>query len=133
MKPTRVPVNCEADLAVALGSLSRLLRAQQAPDEELMRIQTALMELARNIVKYAGRGEVRFACEPEGQRLHCWIEAQDLGPGIADVHLAMQDHYSSGKSLGLGLPGVRRLMDRMEIRSAPGQGTWVRAERRFQR
>lgn len=128
-----IPVKCEADLAVALGRVSRELRAQQSPEDELVRIQTALMELARNIVKYAGRGEVRFGWHPEGRGLSCWIEAEDQGPGIANVHEAMQDHFSSGRSLGLGLPGVRRLMDRMEIRSTPGQGTWIRVERRFQR
>jgi serine/threonine-protein kinase RsbT len=133
MSELSIPVRCEADLAVALGRLSRELRAQLAPEEELVRIQTALMELARNIVKYAGRGEVRFGCLAEGRNLHCWIEAEDQGPGITDLNQAMQDHFSSGNSLGLGLPGVRRLMDRMEVRSTPGQGTWVRVERRFQR
>lgn len=131
MSELRLRVNQEADLVAVVGSIARALGAERAPEEEKVRVLTAVMELARNIVKYAGHGELRFGCERRGARLHCWMEAEDDGPGIADVHLALTDHFSTGNTLGLGLPGVRRLMDRMEIHSSPGAGTRVRAERSF--
>ena len=53
------------------------------------------------------------------------VEARDRGPGIVDLDEAMQDHYSSGGTLGLGLPGVKRMMDQLEIDTAPGKGTRV--------
>lgn len=129
MPTLNLPVEQETDLALVVGRISRALRDEGVPDEERVRVLTATMELARNIVKYARRGEVRFGWSREGNRVQCWIEAEDEGPGIADVQLALRDNFSTGKSLGLGLPGVRRLMDKMEIRSQPGVGTWVRTER----
>ena len=131
MSELRLPVSEEADLAVVVGSIAHALGTEHAPEEEKVRVLTAVMELARNIVKYAGRGELRFGCERRGARLHCWVEAEDEGPGITDVPQALTDHFSTGNTLGLGLPGVRRLMDRMEIHSSPGAGTRVRAERSF--
>jgi serine/threonine-protein kinase RsbT len=127
----RLPVASEADLALVAGHVARALRAARASDEECARVVTAVMELARNILKYARRGEVRFGVEPRGRQVRCWIEAVDDGPGIADVAQALSDHFSTGGTLGLGLPGVRRLMDQVAIDSAPGRGTRVRAERTF--
>jgi serine/threonine-protein kinase RsbT len=127
----KASVSGEADLAIVAGRVSTALRGLQAPEEEAARVLTAALELARNIVKYARRGELRFGWARDGRRVSCWVEADDEGPGIADVAQAMEDHFSTGGTLGLGLPGIRRLMDRMEIRSTPGKGTWVRAERTF--
>ena len=58
------------------------------------------------------------------------VTAVDEGPGIADLTLALQDGYSTGNGLGLGLPGTRRISDEFEIRSKPGQGVWVRIAKR---
>ena len=88
-------------------------------------VATAISELARNILQYAGAGEIvlQFA-ERIGDR-GLIVLARDSGPGIADVQLAMEDGYSTAGRLGLGLPGVRRLMDEFEIRSVVGRGTTV--------
>ena len=88
MTELRLPVNEEADLAVITSKVSRALAAEQAPDEERVRILTVFMELARNIVKYAGRGEMRFRCSRIGTRIHCAVEAEDSGPGIVDIETA---------------------------------------------
>jgi serine/threonine-protein kinase RsbT len=88
-------------------------------------ITTAISEIARNIVTYAGEGEVRLEpIERRGQR-GILVTALDHGPGISDVTQAMQDGYSSRDGLGLGLPGARRLMDQFEISSKVGIGTTV--------
>lgn len=92
---------------------------------DLTLLATAISELARNILQYAGRGEVVLRIADEGGRRGIVIEARDKGPGIPDIERVLQDGYSTSGSLGLGLPGARRLLDEFEIRSVPGKGTVV--------
>jgi serine/threonine-protein kinase RsbT len=92
---------------------------------ELTVIATAISELARNILEYASVGEIILGTAQKGSRNGILIVARDVGPGIADLGKAMQDGYTTGKGLGLGLPGVRRLMDDFEITSMVGGGTTV--------
>src|ERR1700723_3110488 len=88
-------------------------------------IATAISEVARNITSYAGRGAVRVAVADREGRKALVIRAEDEGPGIADIERAMEDGYSTGRGLGLGLPGARRLMARLMVESSPGEGTVV--------
>ena len=88
-------------------------------------IATAISELARNIVVYAGTGEIEVSLLEEHGRKGILVVARDQGPGIADPELAMKDGYSTTKSLGLGLPGAKRLMDEFTLVTALGQGTTV--------
>lgn len=97
------------------------------PKTDLALIATAISELARNILTYAGEGEIEVAVEEAGGRRGLVITARDQGPGIADIALALQDGYSTSRSLGIGLPGVQRLMDEFEVTSEQGSGTIVRA------
>ncbi|OBF06184.1 serine/threonine protein kinase [Mycobacterium sp. ACS4054] len=88
-------------------------------------IATAISEIARNITSYAGRGAVRvFVADREGRKALV-VRAEDEGPGIADIERAMEDGYSTGRGLGMGLPGSRRLMDKLLVESALGRGTVV--------
>jgi serine/threonine-protein kinase RsbT len=89
------------------------------------RVATAVSELTRNIVRYAtdGRGEVRIRTMDAPRGIE--IVVSDDGPGIADIEQAMHAGFTSGAGLGMGLPGTRRLMDYMDIQSAPGQGTTI--------
>ncbi len=88
-------------------------------------IATAISELARNIVLYAKCGEIVLKIVENGTRHGIRIIARDEGPGIADLDRAMQLGYSTSGSLGLGLPGVKKLMDEFEIVSERGKGTRV--------
>ncbi|HTQ17085.1 ATP-binding protein [Mycobacterium sp.] len=88
-------------------------------------IATAISEVARNITSYAGRGAIRVAVTDREGRKALVVRAEDDGPGIADIERAMEDGYSTGRGLGLGLPGARRLMDRLVVQSALGRGTVV--------
>ncbi len=88
-------------------------------------IATAVSEIARNIIEYAGSGEVVLSVIQDRSRLGVQVVARDQGPGIANISLAMQDGYSGSGSLGLGLPGSRRLMDEFVVDSAVGMGTTV--------
>ncbi len=90
-------------------------------------IATAVSELARNILKYTHGGEICLRRVEGSKGRGIEIEAVDEGPGIADIAAAMNDHYSTGGTLGLGLPGVKRMMSEFELESTPGKGTRVTA------
>jgi len=88
-------------------------------------IATAISEIARNITSYAGRGSVRVWVADRDGRKALVVRAEDQGPGIADIDRAMEDGYSTGRGLGMGLPGARRLMDRLFVDSTLGRGTVI--------
>ncbi|CAN5899809.1 anti-sigma regulatory factor [soil metagenome] len=92
---------------------------------DLTMISTAISEVARNIIRYAVRGEVVLSPISEGPRMGVMVVARDNGPGIPDLDLAMRDGYTTGTGMGLGLPGARRLMDEFAIASQLGEGTTV--------
>lgn len=89
------------------------------------RIATAISELTRNIVLYAGEGRVILRVTERGPRRGIEVVCEDNGPGIDDVDLVMQDGYSTSRGLGMGLPGAKRLMDEFEIESELGEGTRI--------
>ncbi len=88
-------------------------------------IATAISELARNIITYAGEGMIAINAIYDSTREGLLIVASDEGPGISDIPSALRDGFSTSGSLGIGLPGVRRLMDEFDISSQPGEGTIV--------
>jgi serine/threonine-protein kinase RsbT len=88
-------------------------------------IATAVSELAQNIVKYADFGHLSFKTIQQGSDVGIEVLAKDSGPGIENINHAMTDNVSTGGTMGVGLPGTKRLMDDFHINSAPGQGTEV--------
>lgn len=129
---TSVPIEREGDIVTARQKGRELAAATGLSTTEQTLIATAISEVARNIVVYARRGEVILVMlEREGRR-GVMVVARDRGPGIVNPELAMRDGYSSSNSLGMGLPGARRLMDEFELSSVVGEGTtitmkkWVR-------
>jgi serine/threonine-protein kinase RsbT len=93
---------------------------------DLALIATAISEIARNIVQHGGgRGEIGLSECTDGSRRGIQIVARDEGPGIADTELALRDGYSTARSLGLGLPGAKRLMDQFDLQSEVGKGTTI--------
>jgi serine/threonine-protein kinase RsbT len=121
----RVPIASDADIVTARQQGRSLAQRAGFNGTDLTVISTAISELARNIVEYALPGEIRIRTLNEGTKVGIVVIASDQGPGIANVPLAMQDGYSSGRGLGLGLPGTRRLMDEFDIVSSVGEGTTV--------
>ena len=93
------------------------------------RITTAISELARNIYLYARAGEVTIERISNGEKVGLRIIAADNGPGISNLKKVMEDGYSTSGGLGAGLPGVKRLMDTMDIQSTIGNGTTVVIEK----
>jgi serine/threonine-protein kinase RsbT len=89
------------------------------------KIVTAASEIARNTVDYGGGGVLRIEVLREGRRQGVRLTFTEEGPGIADIALAMKDGYTSGRGLGLGLSGAKRLSNEFAITSSPGHGTVV--------
>jgi serine/threonine-protein kinase RsbT len=116
-----VSIRVESDIVLARqrGRQLAALRGLSTSDQTL--VATAISEVARNILKYAGSGEIELEAVERG----VIVVARDKGPGIANVEQAMIDGFSTARGLGLGLPGARRLMDEFAIESRLGAGTTI--------
>ena len=121
----RVAINSDQDIVTARQKGRALAMEAGFSTGDATLIATAISELARNIVSYARKGEITLKIVSASVRQGILIVASDNGPGIPDIRQAMRDGFSTSGSLGLGLPGVRRLMDEFEITSQPGKGTMV--------
>ena len=132
----RWPIAVDGDIVTARQHGRRVAEQLGFSSSDQVLIATAISEVARNIVQYARPGEVSFRVISQGRRRGLLIVAHDDGPGIPDLALAREDGYSTSRSLGMGLPGVRRLMDEFDIVSELGKGTtvtmtkWAPLERR---
>jgi serine/threonine-protein kinase RsbT len=122
---TRVSIEHEGDIVTARQKGRELAASRGLTVTEQTLVATAISEVARNIVVYARRGEVVLSALEDHGRRGLMVVARDEGPGIADPALAMRDGYTTGNSLGMGLPGAKRLMDEFELSSAVGKGTTV--------
>lgn len=126
MKPLTQTIDIDSDQAVARARQAGLSIAAKAgfKEADCVKFATAISELARNVVKYAGTGVCEVALRPSagGRRLEARVI--DRGPGIADIPAAMSHGYTTGAGLGVGLPGTRRLVDEFDIKSSP-EGTTV--------
>lgn len=121
----RVPIGSDIDIVTARQTGRELASHLGFSPSELALIATAISELARNIVLYARKGEVILKLIERGEKRGIHIIARDEGPGIRNISQAMQDGFSTSGGLGMGLPGVRRLMDEFEVVSKNGEGTSV--------
>jgi serine/threonine-protein kinase RsbT len=115
----------ESDIVVARQKGRELAASIGFSSTDQTLLATAISEVARNIISYAGQGEIILSVIEEDARRGILVVARDQGPGIPDVEAAMRDGYSTGKSLGVGLPGARRLVDHFDLVSALGVGTTV--------
>jgi anti-sigma regulatory factor (Ser/Thr protein kinase) len=121
----RISISTDADIVVARQE-GRTLATRAgflATDQTL--VATAISEIARNIVAHAGTGQIELELIERAERRGLMIVATDHGPGIDDLEQALEDGFTTGQGLGLGLPGARRIMDEFAITSKPGQGTKV--------
>ncbi len=123
----RVEIASDADVVAARQEARSLARDMGFSPTDVTLLATAISEVARNIVSYAGSGALVFReILRDGDRGRgIEVEAIDEGPGIADVDRALQDGFSTGQGLGLGLPGARRLVHEFSVWSRVGEGTRV--------
>jgi serine/threonine-protein kinase RsbT len=120
-----VAIHRETDIVTARQRGRELAAAIGFRSTDQTIIALAISEIARNIVSYAQRGGISLSRLDETGRHGILIVAKDDGPGIPDIELAMRDGYSTAKSLGVGLPGAKRVMDEFDLASAVGKGTTV--------
>jgi serine/threonine-protein kinase RsbT len=120
-----VQIRSEADVVTACREVRRLAERLGFAGVELVQLVTAVSEVAGNVWRHAGSGELRVTGRDEPERVGVEVLATDSGPGIADIELAIRDGWSTMGGMGLGLPGARRLMDEFRISSRPGAGTTV--------
>lgn len=123
--PVTMPIEDDAHAVIASQQGYRLARLLGFSVTEQTALSIAILEITRNIVKYAGSGEIEINFIQGEDSAEIFVIAKDNGPGIPDLELALKDGYTTGKSLGLGLPGARRLMDEFSIVSEVGKGTTV--------
>lgn len=121
----RIAVSADPDIVTARHAARNVAGEAGFPSTELTVLATAVSEIARNIVRFAGSGEVVVEAIEDQHRRGVRIIARDAGPGILDLERAMHDGYSTSKGLGIGLPGAKRLMDEFEVVTKPGRGTTV--------
>jgi serine/threonine-protein kinase RsbT len=120
-----VPINTDTDVVAARQKGRELATVLGFVSTDSTLLATAISELARNIIRYAKKGEILIASVQSGDRVGITVVARDNGPGIANISLAMQDGFSTSGGLGLGLPGVKRLMDEFHLVSDVNKGTRV--------
>ncbi|RZI86679.1 MAG: anti-sigma regulatory factor [Rubrivivax sp.] len=115
----------EPDIVMVRQKVRKLAQDLAFSLVDQTKMVTAASELARNTVVYGGGGEMRWEVLAQGLRKGLRLAFEDHGPGIADVAQAMTDGWTSGKGMGIGLSGSKRLVNEFEIRTAPGEGTCV--------
>ena len=120
-----VRIAAESDIVAARNFVRQAAAGVGFGLTDVTRIVTAASELARNAFRYAGGGVMRCHRLDANGRTGIELTFEDHGPGIADIKQAMQEGYTTSGGLGLGLPGAKRLMDEMEVRSEIGTGTAV--------
>jgi serine/threonine-protein kinase RsbT len=121
----RVVINSELDVVTARQAGRQLAAAAGFSSTDQTLVATAISEIARNIIVYAHRGEMILSQLQRQSRRGIQVVGRDQGPGIENTELALSDGYSTANSLGMGLPGARRLMDEFNLSSALGIGTTV--------
>ena len=122
-------ISNDDDVIVACRQTRQLAREIGFSSTEQAMLASVITELARNITEYAGQGEILLQSIEETGRRGITVIARDHGPGIPNIKDALQSSYAVAGGLGLGLNGVKALMDTLEIISVPGKGTTVTARK----
>ncbi len=121
----RVPIDSDTDIVTARQKGREMASRLGFASTDSTLIATAISELARNIVLYARQGEIILSIAEEGTLRGINVMARDEGPGIPDIDRALEEGFSTSRSFGMGLSGVRRLVDEFKIVSEVGSGTTV--------
>ncbi|NTJ38301.1 anti-sigma regulatory factor [Vibrio vulnificus] len=119
----------ETDVMSAVMGCYNVARELGFDEGRVSEISTSVSELAMNVVKYAEFGRVELSELTNGKAIALRMTVRDKGPGIPNIEDALSDHYSTGHSLGLGLPGVKRMMDSFELTTELEKGTTIVAEK----
>lgn len=125
----QIAIKTEEDIVVSRSAAKEMAKEIGFGIVDQTKIMTAISEIIRNVIKYADEGVLQIRIVREGDKQGIEIDCADSGPGIDDIDQALEDGYSTSGSLGMGLPGSKRLMDDFTIESHKGQGTHVVARK----
>ena len=125
----RISIKSESDIVVVRKTVREVADRLKFGVTDITRIVTAASELARNVFHYAQNGMMHWEVLDQGSRVGLELLFMDQGPGIVDIEQAMQPGFTTRGGLGLGLPGVKRLMDDIQVVSVPGNGTQVKTRK----
>ena len=120
-----MPIRAEADIVMSRQQVRKLTQQLKFSLVDQTKMITAARELSRNTLVYGGSGDMRWETLTAGARVGLRLAFEDKGPGIADLELALTDGWTSGKGMGVGLSGSRRLVNEFDIQTAVGEGTCV--------
>lgn len=123
------PLRNEADIVKSRQVVRGLTQQLKFSLVDQTKLITAASELSRNTVVYGGGGDMEWEILDNGLRVGLRLKFRDQGPGIPDMELALKDGWTSGKGMGLGLSGSKRLVHEFEIESELGKGTCVSVTR----
>jgi serine/threonine-protein kinase RsbT len=124
-----LPLRNEHDIVLGRQAVRRMAQELTFSLVDQTKMVTAASELARNALIYGGGGVLKWEILEDGGKRGLRLTFQDQGPGIPNIELALTDGWTSGKGLGLGLTGARRLVNEFELDSTPGAGTRVTVTR----
>ncbi|MBY0551154.1 MAG: anti-sigma regulatory factor [Candidatus Obscuribacterales bacterium] len=124
-QPQKQSIQSEEDIVKVRQNVKRIAALLNFRPLNQTKIMTAVSELARNTLEHGGGGEATISIIDKGRRRGLQIVFLDEGNGINDIQQALQDGFTTGNSMGLGLGGSKRLMDEFNIESVPGSGTKV--------
>ena len=124
-KPKKMDIIGETDVAYASLDAKNFAKEIGFSKAEQYMISTAVSELARNIFVYAKRGTIELKLVENHSKRGMEVAAEDSGPGIHDIDKAIQDNFSTGGTMGIGLPGTKRLMDDFQFDMHRAQGTKI--------
>ena len=119
------PVRCEGDIVLVRQIVRKWAVEIACSIVDQTKVVTAASELARNLLIYGGGGEVHLSILQEGMRKGLRVVFEDNGPGIPDIEQALKDGFTSGKGMGLGLGGAKRLVNEFDLISKVGEGTKI--------
>jgi serine/threonine-protein kinase RsbT len=122
-------LRAEADIVASRQLVRKLAQQLGFSLVDQTKMITAASELSRNTVTYGGGGEMAWEIVEQGLKRGLRLQFSDQGPGIPDIAQALTDGWTSGKGMGLGLSGSRRLVHEFDIQSTVGEGTCVRVTR----
>ncbi|WP_254509234.1 anti-sigma regulatory factor [Anatilimnocola floriformis] len=125
IKTETLPVQTDQDIVLVRQTVRKLSQQAAFSLVDQTKFVTAASELARNTVIYGGGGTMQWETFTEGVRNCVRLTFVDQGPGIANLELALTDGWTSGRGMGMGLSGSKRLVNEFDIQSAPGKGTRV--------
>ena len=125
MNNIAIGIKMEGDVHYSQMEAEKIAKELGFDSLQQSRVRIIVSELATNLLKYAGSGSIKISGIAENGKNGVQIESFDRGPGIEDIDVALTDNYSSSGTLGLGLPGVKRIANFMEINSSPKDGTHI--------